>query len=402
MIREAILARSGARLVEHHRAAAAILPHVEDTEAAAERIGRHLLEAGELKAAIGPLLGGSVHRRDTAGPRSALGLLARAEEALGRLRVPESDPLWAEVWQLRAMFCMELGEFSEAERHGTRVVRDEKLPGWLPQALDARLTLARIWALRGELDRAEEQFDAILSRSDDPVQQGLTQAEKALVAARRGQRDEARAATDAAVRLLRRAASSRALAECWRLVGTTALIAGNDRQAEDALTRGLRLYKLRQNVIGQAECLAGLGKVAIRKRERDEAEQRLREAIHLYEVAGNGDVVKARADLARIRIEQDRFEEARDLLAHLRLTVARQGRVAMLEGLGAMQVAAAAGCMDWEEFEHRLGQVEENVKVEVGTGGSWALQIAAELADQAGYTMRAHRVRSLADKLGPR
>jgi hypothetical protein len=100
--------------------------------------------------------------------------------------------------------------------------------------------------------------------------------------------------------------------------------------------------------------------------------------------------------MARIRIEQGRYEEARDVLAVLRMVVVRQGRMAALEGLGAMQLAAAAGCVDWEDFEHRLGQIDEDPGHEVGENGRWAMAIAADLADAAGFPERADRARSIA------
>jgi tetratricopeptide (TPR) repeat protein len=280
----------------------------------------------------------------------------------------------------------------------SRVLEREEVPGWGPHALDARLTLARLHASRGELADAEALLERILDRSTDSVQQGLAHAERALVLARRKDATQARVHTDQAVRLLRRAASSRALAECWRLVGTTAMYAENTRQAEDGLSRGLRLYQRRGNLIGQAECLAGLGRVALMRGEPELAEDRLRRAIHLYEVAGNSDIVKPKADLARLRLEGGRFDEARDMLANLRLQLQRQGRHG-LEGLGAMQVAAAAGCLDWEEFEHRLRQVEQDPHNEVGQDGRWALALALELTIAAGELARVARLQALSDEL---
>ncbi|MEQ1505879.1 MAG: hypothetical protein ABMB14_26830, partial [Myxococcota bacterium] len=373
--------------------------YVEDQEAAAERIGWHLLHAGEIEQAIGSLLLGVVHRRDTAGARSALGLLATADDALGRLSLPATDPRWAEAWQLRAMLCAELGEVNEAERWAEKVLDSEQVPGWAPHALDCRLTLARLQASRGELTDADAQFDRILQQSTDPVQQGLAHAERALVAARRRDRDGARAHTDQAVRLLRRAAYVEDQEAAAERIGWHLLHARNERQAEDALARGLRLYRLRGNLIGQAECLAGLGRAATLRGDAELAEERLRQAIHLYEVAGNSDVVKPKADLARLRVEAGRYDEARDLLGNLRLQLSRQGRVGVVQGLGAMQLASAAGCVDWEEFEHRLGQVEADPGTEVGDDGRWALELAVKLANAAGDLSRATRVRSLSEDL---
>ena len=76
-----------------------------------------------------------------------------------------------------------------------------------------------------------------------------------------------------------------------------------------------------------------------------------------------------------------------------------QGKVAGVEGLGAMQLAAAAGCLDWEDFDHRMGQIEADPQGEVGDLGRWALHLAAELAVKAGEKARAVRARAVANEL---
>ncbi len=401
MIREVLLerAKAGGRWAEHHRACATVLRYNDDPEASAERVGRHLLEAGAVEESIEPLLQGVVFRRDRVGARSALGLVATAEDGLRALRLDERDPRWGEAWQLRAMLTAELGEVAEAERVAQKVIDREALPGWAPHALDARTTIARMKVAQGELEVAERELERVETTSTDPVQQGLAAAERALIAARLRDRDRARERTDAAIRLLRRAASSRALAECWRVVGTTALLLRNERQAEDALARGLRLYKLRGNVVGQADCLSGLGRSAILRGELEQAEDRLVEAIHLFEVAGTGEVVRPKTDLARVRIERGRFEEGRDLLHHVRHALSRQGRTGVVEGLGALQLAAAAGLQDWDEFDHRCRLIEADPANEVGEDGRWGMEQAIRLANAAGKTDRATRAREQLDSL---
>ncbi|HHO51749.1 MAG TPA: hypothetical protein ENK18_12955, partial [Deltaproteobacteria bacterium] len=398
MIREALLerARASGRLSEHHLACAAILRHGPEAEGNAERLGRHLLEAGMHEPAVEPLLRGVVSRRDTAGARAALGLLATAEEAIRQLKLPQDDPRWGEAWQLRAMLCAELGEIAEAERIAARLFRfAEHLPGWELHALDARLTVARIQTSLGDLDGADRMFDDILARSPDESQRGLAHAERALIAARRGRAEDAKVHTAQAIRLLRRAASSRALAECWRLVGTTAQIAGNQRQAEDALLRGLKLYQRQGNIVGQADCLAGLGRTAADRDDLVLAEERFGEAIHLYEVAGSSNVVQPRSDLAALRLRAERFDEARDLLRAVLLTLGQQGRVGAVAGLCALQLAAAAGAGDWEDFDHRFGQLLTDPQAHHGPHSRWATELAIRLARRAGKSQRAERAAAL-------
>jgi serine/threonine protein kinase/tetratricopeptide (TPR) repeat protein len=401
MIREVLIdrAKDARRLVEHHLACASALRFVQDREATSERIGRHLQEAGRHEESIEPLLQGVVWRRDRLGARAALGLVALAEDALRALRLPDTDPRWAEAWQLRAMLTAELGDVVEAERLAMRVVQGEGNPGWTASGLDVRLTLARLRAGQGQLDLADRMLIEVEERATDPVQQGLASAERALIAARRRRKQEARDRTDNAIRQLRRAASSRALAECWRVVGVTALILGNERQAEDALQRGLRLYQGRGNLVGQAECLAGLGRSALGRRDLPKAEKNLEQAVHLYDLAGLGDVVRAKCDLARVRLEQGRPDSARELLLHVRQTVGRMGGVARVEGIGALQLLAAAATGEWDEFDHRMRQIEADAAIEVGEDGLWALARAGEVARDAGQHLRGVQAESLQERV---
>jgi tetratricopeptide (TPR) repeat protein len=401
MVREVLLerARSAGRLVEHHRVCATTLRTSKDQEAASERIGRHLQEAGQHGDAIEPLLQGVVVRRDRLGARAALGLVALAEDALRALSLPETDPRWAEAWQLRAMLAAELGDVGEAERVAAKVVAGEHQPGWRASGLDVRLTLARIRAAQGQLDLADRMLIDVEEQATDVVQQGLASAERALIAARRRRKAEARQRTDNAIRHLRRAASSRALAECWRVVGATALLLGNDRQAEDALQRGLRLYQSRGYLVGQAECLAGLGRTALSRRDLVRADEFLVAAVHLYDLAGLGDLVRTKCDLARLRLEQGRSDEARELLLHVRQAVGRMGNLARIEGVGALQLLAAAATGEWDEFDHRLRQIEADPAIEVGEDGLWALARAGDVAREAGEPARGALAESLQDRV---
>ncbi len=401
MVREVLLQRASQarRLAEHHFACARALQHAQNQEGSAERVGRHLQESGRHEESIEPLLQGVVSRRDRLGARAALGLVALAEDALRAFGLPDADPRWAEALQLRAMLTAELGDLAEAERVATKVVTGERNPGWTASGLDVRLTLARIRSAQGQHEQADRMLVEVEERATDPVQQGLASAERALIAARRRRKQEARERTDNAIRQLRRAASSRALAECWRVVGQTALILGNERQADDALQRGLRLYQLRGNLVGQAECLAGLGRSSLGRRDLARAQQHLEQAVHLYDLAGLGDAVRARCDLARVRLEQNRPEEARDLLLYVRQMVGRMGGVARVEGVGALQLLAASANQDWDEFDHRMRQIEADPAVEVGEDGLWALARAGEVAREAGQAIRGAQAESLQERV---
>ncbi len=224
-------------------------------------------------------------------------------------------------------------EVIEAARQLRRVLApSERFDHWTAAAAEAWLTQARMMYDKAIWTGHSASSSASCASSPEPVQQGLALAQCAVIFARRGHHADARQLRHDAVRRLRRAAGSRALAECWRLVGTTALIEGSHKQAEEALARGLKLFKRMRHLAGQARCLAGLGRTAARRGAIELAEERYKGAIHLYELTGSSEVVGPQLDLAAVQLRTGRYRDAQALLTVVRM------------GAGCQAVTGSLGC----------------------------------------------------------
>ncbi|TXD33590.1 protein kinase [Lujinxingia vulgaris] len=105
------LARDAGRWHSHHRAAAAMLADAgAHPGAPAARRGYHLLEAGLAEEALEPLWQGAHHHVETLGLHEGLKIAERFERALRLAEVGADDPRWAELWMLRALAHLRLGE----------------------------------------------------------------------------------------------------------------------------------------------------------------------------------------------------------------------------------------------------------------------------------------------------
>ncbi len=398
MFREALLerARRERRWSSHHRACAAMLKAEPDQGRVAERLGHHLLESGDVAAAIGPLLEGVERRTNTTGYRSALSLLARAEAALRDLDLPLTDPTWASVWNLRSRLFAELGQLEEAERWALRVLAHGDREGWAEHAVRSRLSLGLVHLSRGEWREADHEFARVLELSEEAVSTGWALAYRALLAGRAGQPEQRKAFTAEAVRRLRRAANSRAMANCWRVVGTSCRMDGQMAQADEALRRSLRLSIKMKHLYGQAESHAELGEVARAQGQLGEAAEQYRKAIHLYELTGSSRALIPRVHLAMVLLQEQQFDEAHTLLSRVRLHVTRQGRELAVRTLPVLLMATAAGRGEWEDFDHHLRQAEvQRKKGGLPDDANEPARWAAEWAKAAGQRARAARAEAL-------
>lgn len=398
LFREALVEQASAagRLASHHRACAAMLQATPTVDA--ERLGRHLLGAGALDEAVPALLAGVEACRDTSGHRAALALVARAEGALTELACPLHDVRWAEVWNLRATLFAELGQLDPAERWALRVLAHGSREGWATPAARSRLVLGRVHLARGEWREAEHEFRRVTEVAEDPVLAGWGMAWRAWLAGRRGDGRQRRAFTAEAIRRLRRAGSSEALAACWQVVGASCRMEGQLDQADEALQRSLKLYERLGHLFGCAEAHAELGEVARARDDREAATRAYLEAIRLYEVCGSDRAVFPRVHLALVELLGPRPHPAARRLERVRLQLGRQGRELVVPGLSVFQLAAAAAVGDWEGFDHQLRQTEARRGESLDPDQVRYLELARDRAGQAGKRSRVARVQRMLDR----
>lgn len=101
MLRATVLERAqeGGRVVAHHRACARTL---QRSGAPESRVGRHLLGAGDVEAAIPVVLRGIHRQAHTGGTDAALALLGTLEDAMKGAAIAETERSWGALWVQRA------------------------------------------------------------------------------------------------------------------------------------------------------------------------------------------------------------------------------------------------------------------------------------------------------------
>ena len=95
-----------------------------------ERLGRHLLLAGQPDSAVDFLLSGARERRETSDYGPAQALLAMRDDALQSLAAGRRDPRWGEGWVLRARIHLHQGQLDEVFRWAGRAVTGGAESDW--------------------------------------------------------------------------------------------------------------------------------------------------------------------------------------------------------------------------------------------------------------------------------
>src|SRR6185295_13701030 len=171
MLRESVerMSREAGRFAAHNRACAAMLAQraAAGERGVAERLGRHLLLAGERAAALEPLLAGARERRGTSDYPAAQALIAEREEALRELGVAADDPHWGEGWLVRARIQLHQGQLEEVFRWAERAEAGSS-ESWTPIRAEALRLLGDAARRRGDLDRAAALYERGIGLRDNP------------------------------------------------------------------------------------------------------------------------------------------------------------------------------------------------------------------------------------------
>lgn len=380
MLRESLVRAATERghAASMHAACARMLASRGGRGVAARR-GHHLAEAGELEAALEPLLTAARELSDASDTAEALETLARREELLAKLSLPDSDERWGLGWVLRADVHRLEWDLASAERWAANALAVAEAYGWTLVRAEALHVLSHVARQGGEFEVAEERN------------------KKALELFHRLGHDEGRART-----LLAMAIAARQT--------------GNFSRAEELYTRALELFELLRDERNAGNALLGLAHVARhhkayahaetmyeRARERFEragyrsgvshcamgradvqryrgelesAEAGYREALRIQKSLGSKATFIARLNLGLVLLAQDRFAEARSVFAAELESLAKEGKGAYLGLVHTLLLPCAVATGDVHAFDEHLRAAT--------SGSSMADEDAAWAAERAG------------------
>ncbi len=392
MLAESLLrrARDAGRLGRWHRACAAALTRLPagDPSLRAARLGRHWLEAGDTRAAIGPLLQSAGWKWRSGDCAAALAAVGTAEQAAAEASVAADDRVRSEIALAHADALAASGRIADAGRVAEKVVAAAEAGGWPDLEAAARIhdAMARMREHRFEeaLVVLEQALTLYLVEEDGP---GMVEAGRLLARCLGacGRLPEAIVRGRAALAAAEALGDPVARAEVLVVLGGLQKRAGKLPEAE-------RLCSAAASVLGKAGHRARLAEVWLvvadvrrRRGDLDGAAAMLERSRDVWSEAGSLYVGAVDINLALVDIERGRFEDAvARLLGALPVADAEDDRFVAFSGR-AMLVRALASLDRFEELERTLTELE-----------AWPPTLASE--DTAGTVEEAGDVAAREDR----
>ena len=395
LFREVVLAASrvAGRWTEHHAVCADIVATLDP--GAADRIGRHLLHAGQAVAAAGPLLAGARRHVASGLYRMAESLLRLRDEGLEEAGHEPNDPLRAQGDAWCAGVIQLLGRYEEARELARTAF--ERLEGHPERGVAAR-TIAEVALMRGQLDEAECWFTEMRQLSiGDPALLRFALRGLGMIATHRGQPDRATALLSEALALPATPGRS------FDVVLALAYLAYQGGDVDELRTWTTRAFD-EARALGSR---AGMGMASNLEAEGlrtsgqlEEAEAAYRRAYEHLEAAGSAETVVVRINLGLVLLEAGNDHEAAIELEHgLRTSVSEDRRlIAATCRLGLL--AAQPHAQRASDHMQALRRDLDGIAVTDRDLARLA-RMAAERSERWGAPKRAHELREWASCWSP-
>ncbi|MCB9678358.1 MAG: protein kinase [Alphaproteobacteria bacterium] len=390
-------ARREGRHAMLNAAAAEMLLAREGDPSVAERLGRHLLEAGRPEEAVEPLLQGVKLRRNRLGNQAALALVEVGLRAARYL--PERDP---RRWKLQiehVQILTNLGEYEAALDLLDQL--DPQLGEEPVLAAMSRVVRAQIARDQGEVsacERAALEAAALLGTDGSPELLGQAWWMATLAAVDTGRQSLVRERAELCQSALMRSGDDHGRAEAHRMMSYLHTEEDDHAGAVHHAREALELYRGIGSVSGQARTLLALGNALRSLGDLDEAEGVLNESLDRFEAWSTNAAYKARVALAFVKAEKGEHAAAYAVVGPIvRDPDVRTERFALSKAWVVM-VEACAGLALWAEYDHALAEAGKQLKSRQRkvTDDADSLDRAADLANRHGFTARAQRARELA------
>ncbi len=399
MLRESVerMSREAGRFAAHHRACAVMLMPRAGERGVAERLGRHLVLAGERSAALGPLLAGAGERRGTSDYPAAQALVAEREQVLRELGVPEDHPHWGEGWVIRARIHLHQGTLEEVFRWAGRA-EAAAAGDWTPVRAEALRLLGDAARRRGDLDRAAVLYERCIALPENLHGAAAGFWGLGDVARQRGRQEEARGFFDRSLDLYREIGDEHGVADHGIAVADLARQGHELARAADLYRQTCSRFEALGNRYGVARSLNGMGDIARLQGDPDTATRRYRRSLTILEGLRSADAIFPRLNLALIDLAQQRLTAAEETFREARESLERLGWGGLLACVHVSLLACAAQARDWQAWDDHftLGGPALRQSGLLDPDVAWCAELAGHLTEWAGQPSRARAVYGLA------
>lgn len=407
MLRESLerRARDRGRWEKHNHACVAMLKtHYQDGQPGlSERLGRHLVDAGELEAALDPLLEAGKESLGTYAQTQIHTLLERRESVLSDLGFPEDHIAWSQGWLLHANLLLSLGEYKRAQSSVDRIEPRARRNGWRWILAKILTTKAQILRACGDPELAESVFgEALQLFQEIEDADGMIACWRGLALAHncRGDFEAALERLQNAVELAEKCEDPMNGLKTLVDIALVQWSRGDLKAAKVAFEQALVSTRALGNSYGEAYCLNGLADVDRSSGHLEAAEVKSREALAISQRLGNVTPMTQETQLILgfILLARAQYKEARELLFELRRDMKRRGMAELLTGVGAALLACDAERRDWRAWDQHLTELSTllDKMCSVNPDLPWTLELAGDLAVEAGQTERARQAYEIA------
>jgi eukaryotic-like serine/threonine-protein kinase len=401
MLRESVerMSREAGRFTAHNRACAAMLAQraAVGERGAAERLGRHLLLAGEREAALEPLLTGARERRGTSDYPAAQALIAEREDALRELAVPEDDPRWGEGWVVRARIQLHQGELEEVFRWAERAASGGG-ESWTPIRSEALRLLGDASRRRGDLDHAASLYERCIGLPDNPHSAAASLWGLGDVSRQRGRLEEARSFFDRSLHLYREIGDEHGVADHGIGAADLARQHGDLTLAEDLYRQARVRFEALGNRYGVARSLNGLGDIARLQGSFTAAAESYSRSLAILEGLRSADGIFPRLNMALIALAEQRFSAAEATLREASEMLDRLGWGGLSSCVHVCLLSCVAQARDWPAWDDHLALGASLLRKSglYDPDVAWCAELAGRLTEWAGQPARAREVYELA------
>ncbi len=396
LLRESLMARVHAegRTVEHHMACATAVESSSSINREA-RLGRHLLAAGRIHDAIGPLLAGAYAAQRSGEFGQTAALLQTWQRAMEEGGVPRTDVRWADGLLLRA--------------EGASMV-DEATIERIDEAMDAatigghyRQQARALWIRgtylldHGQLNEAIRDLEsADVLAAPWPALRVRIRSVQATAARSQGDLSTAGKRLDEAVGLLDHT-DGQQTGNVYVQVGLLADARGQYDAGDAAFDIALRAFRTRGIRRGIAHALNGKAEIARHRGEPEVAVTLYQDALRAYERIGGYESLYVRANLAMVELERGSYGMAAAVLGAGLPEAEHMGQTWLISVMHVLLTAAYAGTSAYISAQRHLDAATELLRESgaVDRDLAWCLDLAANLAIDAGKSEFAARCREL-------